>query len=95
MSKWNVQSHQGTQNGPFVAVWQGRDRIAVVDNEDMTIAHLISASPDMLATLRECITEPGAHCMVDESRNAATKCRDRLEYITSIARAAIDKAEGK
>ncbi len=58
------------------------------------IRKALDAHDALLAALEECITENGAHCMVDESRNAASKCRDRLCEIRRVARAAIAAAKG-
>ncbi len=49
---------------------------------------LIAAAPDMLAALQECVTDFNAHCMQDGIDGLVR----RLEYINSIAEAAIKKA---
>jgi len=72
-----------------LAAWIARDGFTPT-----TIPAMLAA-PDLLAALEECITEDGARCMVDETRHAANICRDRLAYISSLARAAIKAARGQ
>lgn len=54
---------------------------------------LIAAAPDLLAALRECVTDDGARCLNDDPRGE--RARRRLYAINDIARAAIAKAEGR
>ena len=62
-----------------------RDR-AIADS------NLIAAAPELLEALRECVTDDGAHCF---NSNKAENMRARLNAISSVARAAIAKAEGR
>jgi len=55
-------------------------------------ARLIAAAPELLAALRECLTEEGAHCLAYGSD--APTLRRRIAAINERARAAIAKAEG-
>jgi hypothetical protein len=52
---------------------------------------LIAAAPELLAALRDCITEPESAGM----QNGLGRMKRRLEAVNTIARAAIAKAEGK
>jgi hypothetical protein len=55
-------------------------------------ARLIAACPELLAALRECITDEGAHCLAYGSDTPTL--RRRIAAINELARAAIRKAEG-
>ena len=55
-------------------------------------ARLIAACPDLLAALRKCLTEEGAHCLAYGSDTPTL--RRRIAAINELARAAIAKAEG-
>lgn len=64
--------------------------IATIKGTDMEAnAKLIAASPTLLEALRECVTDPFAHCLVHEDKDALYR---RICAINDIARAAIAKA---
>ncbi len=65
------------------------------DSEVDANANLIAASPEMLTALEECVTDDDARAMTDESRNAASIARRRLDAINKVVRAAIAKARGQ
>jgi len=55
------------------------------------ISILAAAAPEMLEALRECVTDPGAHCFTaDDNREAMYR---RLRAINEIARALINHIE--
>lgn len=92
---WNVYSDndrfRNTGDGCVANIVHGR---GVTADEREANGNLIAAAPELLAALEECITDDGARCMTDESRNAASLCRRRLDAISKLARAAIAKAKG-
>jgi len=55
-------------------------------------AQLVAAAPDLLAALRECITDDGALAMQYDRNHPAAR---RMREINRVAQAAIDKAIGK
>ena len=57
-------------------------------------ARLLEAAPELLAALRECITDEYATCYTTLHVSRSTALRRRLDAINNIARAAIDKATG-
>ena len=63
---------------------------AVEQNMDFGNAALIAAAPDMLEALKECVTQEGAFCFARDSKEYIK----RLNAITEIAEAAINKAKG-
>lgn len=83
----------------YVTVWSGRNtHVAYVatggplSNEEIEAnICLIAAAPELLAALRECVTEPGAPSIRLNDFEVAER---RLAYISEIARRAIAKAEG-
>jgi hypothetical protein len=56
-------------------------------------ARLIAAAPDLLAALKECITDDGARCLAYGADTPTL--RRRLAAINSVARAALAKAQGE
>ncbi len=72
----------------------GKTVAVTYDDEGGRKATLAAAAPAMLAALESFIFENNANFMVDESRHAASKCRDRLLEIRREAREAIAKAKG-
>ena len=54
-------------------------------------ARLIAAAPDLLAALRECMTENGAHCLAYGSDTP--KLRARIAVINMIVGAALAKVQ--
>ena len=54
-------------------------------------AYLIAAAPDMLEALKECVTQEGACCFARDSKEYMKR---RLNAITEMAEAAINKAKG-
>lgn len=59
---------------------------------DVAHGNLLKSAPQLLAALVDCITDEGARSMTDESRNAASIARRRLDEINRIAREAIAQA---
>lgn len=62
--------------------------------ELIDVANALTAAPDLLEALRECITDQGAVCFVRRDMHPEYMDR-RLNYISDLARAAIAKATGE
>ena len=76
-----------------VTIYAGNVCIQTTQEHAANNALLISAAPDVLEALRECITDPGAVCFVRRDMHPEYMDR-RLNYISDLARAAIAKATG-
>jgi len=61
--------------------------------EEAANARLIAAAPDLLAALKECITDDGARCLAYGADTPTL--RRRLAAINSVARSALAKAQGE
>lgn len=72
------------------AAWPSEEERDSLEAE--STARLIAAAPDLLAALRECITEDGAACLQTGSAVALFR---RLQTINDAARAALAKARGE
>lgn len=59
--------------------------------EPIANAHLFASAPDLYAALEECFTEPFAHCLVNEDKDALYR---RICAINDTVRAVLAKARG-
>ncbi len=59
-------------------------------------ARLIAAAPDMLETLRACVTDDGAACFQSDDASEIIEAMERrIRYISSIAWEAMNNATGE
>ncbi len=79
-----IYSHDGAEIAEMLTVTSDDWR----DN-----ARLIAAAPDLLAALKECMTEDGARCLAYGADTPTL--RRRLAAINSVALAALAKAQGE
>ena len=86
---WYVSNSAGGHQGVVACEQTGRSVAVVYDPEDTP---LLAAAPAMLESLRECITDDGANCIV--TNDVAYLIR-RLRAINRIASEAITKADAR
>lgn len=65
--------------------------VEVSDDEGEANASLIASAPALYAALHECFTEPFAHCLVNEDKDALYR---RICAINDTVRAALALARG-
>jgi hypothetical protein len=61
-------------------------------HQDEPNARLIASAPDLYAALEECFTQPFAHCLVHEDKDALYR---RICAINDVVRAVLAKARGE
>jgi hypothetical protein len=99
---WDYEQSLRGDGVPIPYSWQVLAEIApppgvdeafmhVADCETEANARLIAAAPDLLAALRECITDDGAAALASDDPEMM---RRRLAAINRVCRAAIAQAEG-
>lgn len=88
------ENDTGPKDDYYRQWWEinGPDGEKIAEVDLLKDARLIAAAPDLLAALRECITEDGAACLQTGSAVALFR---RLQTINDAARAALAKARGE
>jgi hypothetical protein len=90
---WHIGRRAGN---PAIYAQDGAEvaQMLTVTNDDWRDnARLIAAAPDLLAALKECMTEDGARCLAYGADTPTL--RRRLAAINSVALAALAKAQGE
>lgn len=89
MGELEWKRHAGTQYGPFDAIWDGKKRVAVLDERDEKTAKIFAAAPELLTVLKTLVAQWDS---ISPSKAVPDEINDDDTW--DAARTAIAKAEG-